>query len=686
MDDTRARLGDGPVAQALAAQRGRLFLFVPVCLGIGIGVYFGLPVEPTQAQWVWLAGAMACLGAIAVALPVQVRPLAIACLLVGAGGALAGWRTHSVAAPVLDYRYYGPIEGRIVKVDRAASGALRLTLDRPRLAQLSPARTPALVRISLHGEQGFVTPRPGLRVMTTGHLSPPPGPSEPGGFDFRRHAWYERLGAVGYTRVPVLELAQEGGKPLGAVRARLSQAIQDRMPGAAGGFAAAILTGDRSGVDVAHLEDLRNSNLAHLLAISGLHMGLLTGFVFAALRFVLALWPAFALRVPTRKLAALGGLAAGGLYLALSGGNVATQRAYIMVAVMFVAVLLDRRAISLRSVAMAAVIVLVLRPEALVQAGFQMSFAATVALVAIFRALNDDGTWRGRVPRWAMPVVSVVLCSVVAGVATAPIAAASFNRLVEYGLLANLAAVPLMGLVIMPAGVLAAVLAPFGLEGLALAVMTPAIDWILLVARFVAGLDGAVTGVVQPPGWVIPTMALGALWLIIWAAPARWLGVPVMACAVLGWAVADRPALLIADNGAVVGLMGPEGRVLSRARSGAFAAGSWLQGDGDLASQEQAQTRGSHGPSDAIVLLKGRGVDVVHLSGKRALEGAEALCLPGRIFVTNTDPDTPIAGPCQVLTPRALRASGAVAIWRGTQGPIWRTVREDAGARPWTAR
>ena len=264
------------------------------------------------------------------------------------------------------------------------------------------------------------------------------------------------------------------------------------MPGAAGGFAAAILTGDRSGVDVAHLEDLRNSNLAHLLAISGLHMGLLTGFVFAALRFVMALWPGFALRVPTRKLAALGALAAGAFYLALSGGNVATQRAYVMVAVMFVAVLLDRRAISLRSVAIAAVVVLVLRPEALVQAGFQMSFAATVALVAIFRALNDDGTWRERVPRWAMPIASVALCSVVAGVATAPIAAASFNRLVEYGLLANLAAVPLMGLVIMPAGVVAAVLAPFGLEGLALGVMAPAIEWILMVARFVANLDGAV--------------------------------------------------------------------------------------------------------------------------------------------------------------------------------------------------
>lgn len=686
MESGLARIGEGPVALALAAQRGRLFLFVPVCLGIGIGIYFGLPVEPAPEDWAWLGAAMVCLGALAVALPANLRPLAIACLTIGLGGALAGARTHVVAAAVLEYRYYGPIEGRIVKVDRSARGALRLTLDHPRLERLSPGRTPALVRISLHGEQGFITPRPGLRVMTTGHLSPPPGPVEPGGFDFRRHAWFESLGAVGYTRLPVLELRDEGGAPLGALRTQLSSAIQDQMPGAAGGFAAAILTGDRSGVDVAHLDDLRNSNLAHLLAISGLHMGLLTGFVFAALRFVMALWPAFALRVPTRKLAALGALAAGALYLALSGGNVATQRAYIMVAVMFVAVLLDRRAISLRSVAMAAVVVLVLRPEALVQAGFQMSFAATVALVAIFRALNDDGTWRSRVPRWAMPVLSVVLCSVVAGVATAPIAAASFNRLVEYGLLANLAAVPLMGLVIMPAGVVAAVLAPFGLEGLALAVMAPAIDWILQVADFVAGLDGAVTGVVQPPSWVIPSMSLGALWLVIWAAPARWLAVPVMVVAVLGWVMADRPVLLIAGDGAVVGLLGPEGRILSRARSGAFAAESWLQADGDLSSQEQAQARGAHGPNDAVVLLKGQGMDVVHFSGKRALAGADALCLPGRILVTNTDPEAAIKGPCSVLTPRSLRATGAVAFVAGANGPIQRSVRDSEGARPWTAR
>ncbi len=678
--------GEGRVAQALAAQRGRLFLFVPVFLGIGIGVYFLLPVEPGRVEWAVLMAAMACAALVAFALPVNLRPLTLACLLVGLGAALAGLRTQMVAAPVLDYRFYGAIEGRIIKVDRSANGHLRLTLDRPRLAGLSPARTPARVRLSLHGQQGFIAPHPGLRVMTTGHLSPPPKPSEPGGFDFRRHAWFERLGAVGYTRVPVLALQEEGGAPMGVLRMRLSLALQERMPGAAGGFAAAILTGDRSGVDVAHLEDLRNSNLAHLLAISGLHMGLLTGFVFAALRFVMALWPRVALRVPTRKIAAVGALAAGAFYLALSGANVATQRAFIMVAVMFLAVLVDRRAISLRSVALAAVIVLILRPEALVQAGFQMSFAATVALVAVFRALNDDGTWRETVPRWAMPAVSIILCSVVAGVATAPIAAASFNRVVEYGLLANLLAVPLMGLVIMPAGVVAALLAPVGLESAPLAIMAAAIDWILWVAAVVAGLEGNMTGIVQPPRWVLPVMALGSLWLILWAAPARWLGVPIVALATLGWALTERPILLIAEDGAVVGLLGPEGRIVSRARSGAFAAESWLQADGDLASQEQAQMRGAHGPSDAVVHLRGHGLDVVHLSGKRGLQDLDTLCLPDRVIVTNTDPEVPIEGPCTLLSPNVLRGIGSVAYYATKKGVARRDLRDTEGRRPWTGR
>ncbi len=669
---------------AIAAQRGRLFLFVPVLLAIGIGCYFALPREPLAPEWTALATGVAVLLLLTWRAPPDLTPVLIAPALVGAGLMIAGQRAHHVAAPVLDYRYFGPVEGRIVKIDRAQSDALRLTLDQVVLENLPAERTPARIRFTLHGQQGFITPEPGLRVMTTAHLSPPPAPSEPGGFDFRRLAWFERLGAVGYTRVPVLTAAAAtdgaAGLHIHRLRMQISTAVQAQMPGDRGGFAAAILTGDRSGIPQVRMEELRRSNLAHLLAISGLHMGLLTGFVFGLLRLLLALIPPLALRLPIRKIAALGALGAGGFYLLLSGGNVATERAYIMVAVMLTAVLLDRRAISLRSVAMAATLILLLRPEALVQAGFQMSFAATIALVAVFRWLSTERAWLNGVPRWAWPAISVVLCSVVAGVATAPVAAASFNRLAEYGLIANLLAVPLMGLVVMPSAVLAALLTPFGLQGLGLAVMGPAIDWILRVSAGVSALDGAVLPVVQPAPWVLPVMALGALWLIIWQGLARWAGISVIALAAWNWAETPRPLLLIAPEGAIVGLIGPDGRMLSRARGGSFAAAAWLRADGDSADQGTAFARSGADPRTAVTHLRANGLDVVHLAGQRGLALLEDVCVAERIVVTS-QPAPEGQYPCRLITPRDLRQSGALAI---NAGGRTRSVQEISGRRPWT--
>lgn len=678
------------VVSAIAAQRGRLFLWVPVLLAIGIGIYFALPREPAAMEWATVAGLAGVLALLSRSVPEEVAPLLLTVALIAVGTLAAGARAALVTAPALQYRYFGAIEGRIVRIDRSATDALRLTLDQVVLERMSHARTPERVRISLHGDQGFITPEPGLRVMTTGHLSPPPGPSEPGGFDFRRLAWFERLGAVGYTRVPVLALApaDEGaaGLRIHRLRMKISGAVQAHLAGDRGGFAAAILTGDRSGIAQAQMEELRRSNLAHLLAISGLHMGLLTGFVFGLLRLVMAMVPAFALRAPTRKLAALGALAAGAFYLVLSGGNVATERAFIMVAVMLVAVLLDRRAISLRSVAMAATLILLLRPEALVQAGFQMSFAATVALVTAFQWLTQERGWRGRIPRWVWPVVSVVLCSLIAGIATAPIAAASFNRIAEYGLIANLLAVPLMGLVVMPAAVMAALLAPFGLEWVGLKLMGPAIGWILHVSAFVSGLEGAVMPVAQPAPSVIPALVLGALWVIVWQGRLRWAGGPVMALALIVWLETPRPVLLIAREGEVVGLM-PEGgpRMLSRARAGSFTAESWLRADGDSATQAEAHARSGLNPRDTIVHLRGGGFDVVHLAGKRALAQLVAVCLPGRIVVVTQDPEAR-QGPCQIISPRDLRQSGALALSTSGGEVSTRSVAQASGQRRWTGR
>lgn len=660
------------ITAAWLAQRGHLFPWVPVAMACGIVVYFTLRFEPPPAAYFWTGAGVMALLVLSRLVPAVLAPLPVALALAGIGFGLAGLRAHQVEEPVLGWRYYGPVEGRIVGIDRSGSDALRLTLDQVVLARVPPARTPARVRIALHGDQSYVEPAAGLRVMTMASLAPPGGPVEPGGFDFQRHAWFLKLGAVGYTRAPVLALAPpEGGQYLFRARMALSARVQAALPGEAGAFAAAIMTGDRASIGQETLAALRISNLAHLLAISGLHMGLLAGFVFAAIRFGLACVPPMALRLPVKKIAALAAMLAAAAYLALSGGNVATERAFVMVAVALVAVLFDKRVFSLRAVAAAAIIVLVLRPEALLGPGFQMSFAATTALVATFGALRERAIPLG--PVWARPLTATFVSSLVAGLATAPIAAAHFNQIAQFGLLANLLSVPLMGLLVMPAAVLSAILLPLGLEGAALWLMGWGIRWILGVAHWVAGLDGARGTVVSPEPYVLPLLAFGALVLALWRGRVRLAGLGPVALAFWLWGQTERPAVLIADTGALVGVMTPEGRALNRPRGGGFVAQNWLENDGDPALQEAAAARWSD--------ILPAAFNIRAIRGKKAAQAVED-CPPGSWLVMNV-PAPRDDLPCGVIHPATLKKTGALALYRTGAGIKWVSARELTGTRLW---
>ncbi len=665
-----ARIGTG-----LLAQRGYLFPWAPVCLALGIGGYFSLRWEPDPVLLCGIAGAGLIGALVAWRWPGAWAPLVWAFVLAAFGFVLAAERAHRVGGPVLGWRYYGPVEGRVVALDRSASDALRATLDAVRLGNLPPEKVPRRVRLSLHGPESVLVP--GARVMTTAHLSPPQGPVEPGGFDFRRYAWFMSIGAVGYTRVPVLTAEPPGpGLRVFALRMAASERIRAALPGDVGGFAAAVTTGDRSGVGQVALEALRASNLAHLLAISGLHMGLLTGFVYAALRVGFSLVPAFALRAPVRKLAAVGALVVAAGYLALSGGNIATERAFVMVAVMLCAVLVDRRAISMRAVAVAALVVLVLRPEALLSPGFQMSFAATTALVAVFGAMRD-AEWRVS-QGWRGALFGLVISSAVAGLATAPVGAAHFNTLSHYGLIANLLSVPLMGTIVIPAAVLAALLAPVGLEWIGLEIMGLGLRWILGVAHVVAGLDGAQSHVVAPAGWVLPVLALGALWLILWQGRLRWIGVAPMLAALILWPQAERPRVLVAENGTLVGVMTNKGRALSKARGSGFVAEVWLENDGDRADQSQAAARWPLG-ADGVARITLAGLEILHVPGKRAAAGITE-CRPGQVAVSAVA--LKLEGGCDLFDPERLRGQGSLAL--GPKG--WVTARARGGTRLWNAQ
>ena len=667
-------------------QRGHLFPWSPVMLGIGIGLYFSIRFEPNAYLLLAVLAFALTLVVSGRFLPSTLQIIAAAFVLISLGFLLAAVRAQSVASPALTFRYYGPIEGRIINIDRSTSDAVRLTLDRVVLYDLAPGRTPSKVRVSLHGAQRYRKPEMGQTVILTGHLSPPSGPVEPGGFDFQRMAWFQGLGAVGYTRTPVLLWSEEGfgGLRLAItkLRLRISAAVQTSLPGRAGAFAAAITTGDRSGMDGETLEELRASNLAHLLAISGLHMGLLTGFVFSATRYGLALVPRVALTWPVKKIGAVVALIAGAMYLALSGGNVATERAFIMVATMLMAVLADRRAITLRAVALAALIVLTLRPETLLGPGFQMSFAATIALVAAFGWMRDADWSQSRWPWPLRMVAGVALSSAVAGFATAPIAAANFNQIPHFGLVANILSVPLMGAVIIPGAVLAACLWPVGMHWIGLRIMEPAINWILSVADRVAHLPGALSFVWSPAPEVLPLLALGCLWGVLWQGRARGLGVVPVVLSVVLWGQTPRPAVIIDETGSLIGVMTSAGRHVSKERGNSFAAMSWLENDGDPALQEVAFGRDGIETVGRRHLVRVNGATILHATGKTAGGDVIAQCHKADLVVVNIIVDA-VSG-CDIYDVRRLRETGSLALYPEGGALRLETARAVQGARLWS--
>lgn len=680
----------------LEALRGQLLPWAPVVLSLGIGAYFSLPAEPgPQAlaglSLFWLAAAAGGLrGSVPLRLPATGLALAVGGVL------LAAARAHMVAAPVLAYATYGPVEGRIIDIDRSFSDQIRLTLDQVALPEVTDAPIPARVRVALHGSPGSdstasratVVPEPGSRVRLTARLAPPDGPVEPGGFDFQRLSWFSGLGGVGYSRDPVTVIAPPAGDVwLWAFRARmyLSAAMQAGMgQGQPAAFAAALMTGDRSGVSSATNQALRASNLSHIISISGLHMGLLSGFVFALCRYGLALVPPLALRLNTKKIAAGVALVAATFYMLLAGPDVATRRSYIMAAVILLAVLCDRRALSLRSVAIAALVCLGLEPESLVEPGFQMSFGATAALIVAFERW---GQHLRRLPGPLRPVAMSVLSSLVAGGATAPIAAAHFNRIAEYGLLANLLSIPVMAILVMPAGVMAAILAPFGLAAPALWVLGQGSALILLIAAQVAALQGALVAVPTPPHAVLPLIGIGGAGLMLGGRWPRLAGAAGLAAALVLWAGVERPALLVSGDGTLAGLMTGDGRALSKERGAGFIAQNWLVADGDLAGQPAAFARPAFtGPAGArAALVAGRPLRV--FTGKGAATRAAGACTEGAILVLSERWPGPLKGqPCRILDRSWLRHYGSVAIYAEGDGLRLVTARAMAGKRLWNQR
>lgn len=521
------------------AQLERWVLWAPVAFGAGAGSYFALPREPSLALALGLL-VLAAVSAIAAWRWAGGRAVGVLVLLAAfglAGFSAAKLRSWRVAAPVV-LEATGPrtVSAWVVDVASPGQGGQRLLLAPVRIAGLSPEATPLRVRVTLR--DGQAAPAPGSAISLRAIMNPPPPPASPGAYDFARDAWFESIGAVGFSLTPARETALDDPPlrlrltmRLNAVRWALAEEIVATMGVETGGLAAAMVTGHEAFIPREQVEAMRDSGLAHIISISGLHMAIVGGFTFAALRLLIALWPWLALRINGKKAAALAGLAAVGGYLLISGSPPPAERAAITAAVAFAAILFDRRAITLRGLAIAALIIMAVQPEAVATPGFQMSFAATAALVALAEAWNPpvreiETPWWIRAPQAAgVWIAASIGASFVAGLATGPFAMQHFNRVATWGLIANLLTAPISSFVMMPALAVGAVLTPLGLGEAPLKAAGWAIGLMTGIAETAASAPVATLTVPSGPSWTLPTAFVGILWVCLWRGHLRWAGV-----------------------------------------------------------------------------------------------------------------------------------------------------------------
>ncbi len=675
-------------------EAGRGFLWSPVLFGFGICLYFVLPQEPSAIALALLTVAVCC-GAWAARRIVVAHRLLIVAALVAGGATAMKLRTDAVAAPVVPGELTATVTGWVASREESGKSGARIYLRVASISGFSAPDLPRTVRLTVRSRAAGIAV--GDALSLTARLQPPSGPVMPGAFDFARDAYYDGIGGIGFAygaassaRLGPAPLDIRLMQPLSIVRETIRTRIEAALDGDNGRIAAALIMGDQRGISAKTQDDMRASGLGHILSISGLHMALVAGATFWLLRALFALSTTLALGYPIKKWAAWGALAVATFYLGLSGAEVATVRSWVMLAIMLAAVIADRRAITLRNVALAAWVILLLLPDSVLSASFQMSFAATVALVSAWEAVAErraaspslasagDGGVRRRVRE---AVSAAVLTSLIAGLATLPFGIYHFQRVAPLTLFANLATAPIVGIVVMPAALATVLAMPFGIEGLPLTLMGYGLDWMRWVAGEAARWSAGAGGVAAPPLLALLLVVAGFLWLALWQTRWRLAGLAPILCAVPLALFPARPYVLVAEDGRAAAVRGADGRLTILGGKGAsFEIGNWLRADADARSDRDPTLRAGatcDGEACIAALADGRKLALV-----LEPDGLGAACAEASVVVTRLRAPRDCAA--IVVDRHVLMRGGAVALYRVSGSDSLRLeTAYPAIRRPW---
>jgi competence protein ComEC len=674
----------------LETERAQLPPWAVVGLLAGIAAWFALPTRPEWHAVLLAALALAIFGFVVI--PGRTgRALGWFAFAMLSGCALVWVRSDWIAAPRLESPKVAEFQALVERVEvRTAKDSVRLTL-----APLDPALPPR-IRVSLDQAQAVPGLASGARIAVRARLAPPPPMALPGTYDFAREAWFRGIGAVGKALGPVRVL--QPGRPAGAEWARegLRAHIAKRLPGSAGGIAIALVTGDQNGVGEEDAEAMRRSGLTHLLSVSGLHIAAVVGFAMVLTLRLLALIPALALRFNLILVAAAVGAAAGVGYTILTGMQVPTVRSCVAALLILAGIALGRDALSMRLVAVGALIVLLLRPESAAGASFQMSFAAATAIVALHSSKWSQH-WlsrreEGLIGRLLRGLAVLAVTGLAVEIALIPIALFHFHRAGLYGVAANIVAIPLTTFVIMPAEALALILDSVGAGGPMWWLTERAIGLLLGIAHIVAATKGAVAALPSMPAWAYAAMVAGGLWICIWQHPIRRYGAVAVIIGAIAAALTPRPELLVTGDGRHLAVIGSHGRpALLRDRTGDFvrdtlseAAG--FDGDASLLG-EQSFGRCSRDSCIAVIDREGRRWQLLATRSRHFLDWRSfiAVCAASDIVVSDRRLPDGCAPRWLKLDRPVLERTGGLAISLGEM-PHVASVAERIGDHPWRWR
>lgn len=671
----------------LALERGRYALWLPVFMIVGVLAYFNLRAEP--ASWEGIGCAGLALSGVGFSRGRALLRAAFSCLLAASIGFLAAefatWEAPPLAALPTHAETF---TGRVRQVEALPEGR-RVTLEQVHAGDRSIERK---VRIHLRNDDPVeIATGDELRVRAL--VRPPSPPAYPGGWDLQRDAFFSGMGGYGFALGPAERTAAHeslrAARWIEWLRETIDTRIARATPGAAGAIAATLLTGAASAIPETDRAAFRDSGLAHLLAVAGLHIGIVMGLVMGTVRAGLARSERAALHLPIRQIAALAALA-GGFYLLLTGAHVPIIRSFAMACLFTLAVLAGRRAVSVRGLALAAAALVLLEPAQVVGVSFQMSFSAVLALIAGYEALRPqlhalygDGSW---VRRFALHLAALALTSFLAGTASAPFGAYHFGRVQLYFILANMIAVPLTAMWIMPAGLIALALMPLGLEALALKPMCWGIDVVLWIAHATSTLPHATLPVPHMPPWGLAVLSLGMAWLGLWRTRIRLAGIPLILAGLVSPALIHPADILVPADASLIGVRTAAGVFIEASRRiDRFDEAAWLQYWG--ASSPNILPNNGEAADGAIVCTK------TSCSLHPSPAGAQALLLRA-----DTTDETACNGAAVILSSEPARGrcpggalvdrftvwrEGAIAIWLDAPVPIIVTDRAERGTRPW---